>query len=175
MKISINNLVFKPLGIDSIPALLELQEDAFAHAGDSTDFLRRNTVETLEPCFGGDSLVLGAFDGELLVAFGILYCAGNTKENLAHDLDEVTDVTENANVKLVIVRYEYRGNGLQKELIRRLCAHAEERGYKWLSSTVSPENPWSMKNLLANGFTEAKVLVKYGGLKRILFAKQINS
>ena len=173
MKINKNEFVYKPLGIDSIPALLELQEDAFAHAGDSTDFLRRNTYETLAPCFDGDSLVLGVYHGDLLVAFGILYCAGDTKENLAHDLDEVTDITENANVKLVIVRYEYRGNGLQKELIARLCTHAEERGYKWLSSTVSPENPWSMNNLLANGFTEAKVLVKYGGLKRILYAKRV--
>ena len=174
MKINVNNLTYKTLSEGSIPALLELQEDAFAHAGDSTDFLRRNTPETLLPCFGGDSLVLGVYDGELLVAFGILYCAGDTKENLALDLDEVSDVTENANVKLVIVRYEYRGNGLQKELIARLCAHAEQRGYKWLSSTVSPENPWSMNNLIANGFTEAKVLVKYGGLKRILYAKKIN-
>ncbi len=173
MKIDIQNLTYKPLSAESIPALLELQEDAFAHAGDSTDFLRRNTTETLLPCFSGDSLVLGAFDGDTLVAFGILYCAGDTKENLAHDLDEVADVTENANVKLVIVKYEYRGNGLQKELIARLCNHAEEKGYKWLSSTVSPENPWSMNNLVANGFTAAKVLVKYGGLKRILYAKQI--
>ena len=77
-------------------------------------------------------------------------------------------------MKLVIVRYEYRGNGLQKELIARLGEHARERGYKWLSSTVSPENPWSMNNLIANGYTEAKVLVKYGGLKRILFAKKID-
>lgn len=174
MKIDKNEFVYKPLGIESIPALLDLQEDAFAHAGDSTDFLRRNTYETLAPCFDGDSLVLGVFHGELLVAFGILYCAGDTKENLAHDLDEVEDVTENANVKLVIVRYEYRGNGLQKELIARLGEHARERGYKWLSSTVSPENPWSMNNLIANGYTEAKVLVKYGGLKRILFAKKID-
>lgn len=174
MKIDKNEFVYKPLGIESIPALLDLQEDAFAHAGDSTDFLRRNTYETLAPCFDGDSLVLAAFHGELLVAFGILYCAGDTKENLAHDLDEVEDVTENANVKLVIVRYEYRGNGLQKELIARLGEHARERGYKWLSSTVSPENPWSMNNLVANGYTEAKVLVKYGGLKRILFAKKID-
>lgn len=174
MKIDKNEFVYKPLGIESIPALLDLQEDAFAHAGDSTDFLRRNTYETLAPCFDGDSLVLGVFHGELLVAFGILYCAGDTKENLAHDLDEVEDVTENANVKLVIVRYEYRGNGLQKELIARLGEHARERGYKWLSSTVSPENPWSMNNLIANGYTEVKVLVKYGGLKRILFAKKID-
>ena len=174
MIINKNELVYKSLGIESIPALLELQEDAFAHAGDSTDFLRRNTYETLAPCFEGDSLVLGVFHGELLVAFGILYCAGDTKENLAHDLDEVEDITENANVKLVIVRYEYRGYGLQKELIKRLGEHARECGYKWLSSTVSPENPWSMNNLLANGYFEAKILLKYGGLKRILFAKRID-
>ena len=96
-----------------------------------------------------------------------------TKENLAYDIEEVKDVKENANVKLTIVRPDYRGNGLQRVLINKLVEHAKEHGFKWTSSTASPVNTWSCNNLRACGFKEVKVLEKYGGLKRILFAKQI--
>ena len=173
MKINLNNVYYKPLQKDSISTLLEMQEEAFDHANGNSDFLRRNTYETLEVCFYHPSLVLGAFYEEKMIAFGILYVAGNTKENLALDLDECEDVTKNANVKLTIVRPDFRGNGLQAELITKLEEHAKKEGFTWLTSTVSPANPWSMHNLLKCGFTQSKVLEKYGGLKRMLFSKKI--
>ena len=143
------------------------------YAKGDTDFLRRNTVETFTPCFADPSVVLGVFDGERMIAFGILYVAGDTKENLARDLDEVENILENANVKLVIVRPDYRGNGLQYLLIQRLEEYARESGFKWLSTTVSPTNPWSLDNCKKCGFTQRKILQKYGGLTRILLAKEI--
>lgn len=173
MKININDVVFKPLTPDSIPELLEIQEEAFIYANGNTEFLRRNTPETLGVCFPSPSLVLGAYYEGRMIAFGILHAAGETKENLAHDLDEVEDIRENANVKLVIVRPDYRGNRLQKILIDKLEEHAIGEGFKWLSSTVSPINEWSLNNLTACGFRAAKVLEKYGGMKRILFVKRI--
>ena len=173
MKIDLSKVSYKQLTLDYIPKMLEIQEETFAAAVGSSDFLRRNTVETFSVCFPAPSLVLGAYYEGEMIAFGILHAAGTTAENLAKDLDEVEDITENANVKLTIVRPPYRGNGLQRELITRLGEHAKECGFKWLSSTVSPENPWSKNNLEACGFTLAKVLKKYGGLERYLFVKRI--
>ncbi len=173
MKIDLSSVSFKALTPDFIPELLEIQEETFAAAVGSTDFLRRNTAETFGVCFPAPSLVLGAYYEGKMIAFGILHAAGTTSENLAKDLDEVEDITENANVKLTIVRPVYRGNGLQRALITRLEEHARSCGFKWLSSTVSPENPWSRNNLAACGFTVAKVLKKYGGLERYLFVKKI--
>ncbi|MBQ8413842.1 MAG: GNAT family N-acetyltransferase [Clostridia bacterium] len=173
MKIDVTNISYKQLTPDYIPELLEIQEETFAHATGSSDFLRRNTTETLSVCFPAPSLVLGAYYEGRMIAFGILHAAGTTSENLAKDIDEVEDVTENANVKLIIVRPDYRGNGLQRALIIKLGEHAKECGFKWLSSTVSPENPWSKNNLEACGFTLNKVLKKYGGLERYLFVKKI--
>ena len=173
MKINLSDVTYKPLSIDSIPLLLEIQEETFEYAKGETDFLRRNTEQTFSVCFPAPSLVLGAYyDGEI-IAFGILHAAGETNENLAHDLDEVEDITENANVKLTIVRPAYRGNWLQRALITKLEEHAKAAGFKWLSSTVSPANPWSKNNLEACGFTTAKILQKYGGKQRILLCKKI--
>ena len=173
MKIDLTKLEYKNLTIDSIPDLLDIQEEAFIHANGNTEFLRKNTVETFSLCFEEPSLVLGLYYEGVMIAFGILHVAKETKENLAYDIEEVKDVKENANVKLTIVRPDYRGNGLQRVLINKLVEHAKEHGFKWTSSTASPVNTWSCNNLRACGFKEVKVLEKYGGLKRILFAKQI--
>ena len=177
MKIEQTKITYKPLGIESIPQLLEIQEETFELAAKNNvdpDFLRRNTYETLAVCFEEPSLVLGAYYENELIAFGILYVAGKTEENLAKDIDGVCDVTTNANVKLTIVRPQYRGNSLQYNLISKLEEYAREKGFIWLSSTVSPANPWSYANLERCGFTVHKILKKYGGMQRILFVKKIN-
>ncbi len=173
MKIDVNTLEYKRLTIDSIPLILEVQEEAFAYANGNTDFLRRNTYETLAPCFDGDSIVLGAFSGETLVAFGILFVAGSGGENLAKDVERIDDILTSANVKLVIVRPDYRGNGLQRELVKKLEDSAKDMGYAWLCATVAPTNNWSYDNFIKSGFELDKILVKYGGLTRALLVKKI--
>ena len=173
MKIDASLFRIERLDIGSIPLLLEIQEEAFEHAGGNTDFLRRNTVETFTPCFDEPSVVLGVFHGDRPVAFGILYCAGETEENLAKDIDEVENLNDNANLKLTIVRPDYRGNGLQRRLILELEKYAQESGFSYLSTTVSPANPWSLNNCKECGYKEVKILQKYGGLTRVLLAKKI--
>ena len=174
MKIDISKVTYEKIGINVIPILLAIQEETFEHAKDvNPDFLRRNTYDTLAVCFEEPSLVLGAYYENELIAFGILYSAGKTEENLAKDIDFVSDVTENANVKLTIVRPNFRGNGLQASIITKLEEHARSCGFKYLSSTVSPFNPWSQANLKKCGFEVHKILKKYGGLERILFVKEI--
>ena len=173
MKIDTSLLSFRLLGEDSIPLLLDIQEEAFEAAKGDTDFLRRNTAETLAPCFLGNSRVLGAFWGGECVGFGILHAAGDGKENLAHDADCVEDILTSANVKLIIVRPLYRGNGIQRLLITRLEGYAKEMGYAWLCATVAPTNRYSLDNFLKTDFTEHKILKKYGGLTRALLVKKI--
>ena len=173
MKINISDVTFRPLDVSFIPALLEIQEETFAHAAGQKDFLRRNTEETFAVCFPEPSLVIVAYRGEEMIAFGILHAAGETKENLAHDIEAVADIRENANVKLTIVRPQYRGNGLQAALIRKMEEHARAKGFRYLSSTVSPTNPWSSANLEKCGFYPYKTLKKYGGMERILYFKEL--
>jgi ribosomal protein S18 acetylase RimI-like enzyme len=173
IKIDLKDVAFRPLDISYIPALLEIQEETFLYAAGQKDFLRRNTEETFAVCFPAPSLVLGAYLGGEMIAFGILHAAGETKENLAHDIEDVADIRENANVKLTIVRPGYRGNGLQAALITKMEEHARREGFRYLSSTVSPTNPWSSANLEKCGFRPYKTLKKYGGMERILYFKEL--
>lgn len=173
MKIDITRLQFKKLDATAIPALLEIQEETFAYANGNTDFLRRNTAETLAVCFTEPSAVLGVFYEDSLIAFGILHVAGTTKENLAYDVEEIKNVTDSANVKLIIVRPQFRGNGIQRMLIDRLQNIAKETGHAWICATVAPDNVWSLNNFLKCGLREIKILEKYGGMKRTLLCKKI--
>lgn len=166
-------ITLKKLEKDSIPLLLEIQEEAF-RVLDDPDLLRRNTYETFEVCFKEKSLVLAVYVGGEIAGFGILYAAGKDKENLAYSLDGCDDVENYANVKLTIVRPAFRGLGLQRLLIDKLCEHAAAEGFLGALSTVSPKNNFSSNNLSKCGFEAVKTLVKYGGMSRILFYKKLN-
>ena len=68
-------ITFRVLEKDSVPLLLDLQEEAFAVL-DDPDLLRRNTAETFGVCFNEKSLVLAVYRGKEIAGFGILYAAG---------------------------------------------------------------------------------------------------
>ena len=157
-------ITFRVLEKDSVPLLLDLQEEAFAVL-DDPDLLRRNTAETFRVCFNEKSLVLAVYRGKEIAGFGILYAAGKDGENLAYSLESCDDVENYVNVKLTIVRPAFRGQGLQRLLIDKL---------KGAFATVSPKNNYSSSNLTKCGFEAVRTLVKYGGMKRILFYKKLN-
>ena len=173
MKINVEKVIFKQLQKEDIPTLLDIQEETFAYAKGDTDFLRRNTAKTFAVCFEPPSVTIGAFLDGVMIAFGMLHAAGNNKENLAYDVEQIENPLDNANVKLTIVRPDYRGNGLQAMLIDKLTEHAKANGFTWSCSTASPNNIWSMNNLQKCGFTQVKLLQKYGGMQRALLCKKL--
>lgn len=167
------DITFRVLEKDSVPLLLDLQEEAFAVL-DDPDLLRRNTAETFGVCFNEKSLVLAVYRGKEIAGFGILYAAGKDGENLAYSLESCDDVENYVNVKLTIVRPAFRGQGLQRLLIDKLVGYAQKEGFKGAFATVSPKNNYSSSNLTKCGFEAVRTLVKYGGMKRILFYKKLN-
>lgn len=167
-----DKFLIKKLDSTYISAMLDLQDEVIGKL-DNTDILRKNTIDTLSPCFDPPSLVLGAFCDDLFVAFGILYCAGDDHENLAYSLDAHDDLYTYANIKVVIVKDGYRGHGLQKTFIRDFEKYAKTIGVNTLLSTVSPDNMYSCRNLEQCGYISVKRLKKYGGKDRLLYMKNL--
>lgn len=167
-----SDLSIKCLDFTYLNKMLELQEDVIAGL-DNPDILRRNTEETLIPCFKKPSLVLGAFYDDKLIAFGILYVAGEDRENLAFSLDNYDDPYTYANIKVVMVKKDFRGNGLQRKFIRIFEEYSRGIGIKTLLSTVSPDNHYSCNNLELCGYTVIKRLKKYGGKDRYIYIKTL--
>ena len=66
---------------------------------------------------------------------------------------------------------QYRGRGLQRSMIE--FAERSERltGYRYLMATVSPDNPYSLRNLRQLDYDIVCRCEKYGGKERYVVAK----
>ena len=90
MKIAKEELEFLVLGRESIPAMLGMQEEAFA-CMENTDVLRRNTADSLSCCFSPPSVSVGVFHRGEMIAFGILYAPGKDAWLEASSCSNFTD------------------------------------------------------------------------------------
>lgn len=77
------------------------------------------------------------FDSEIPVGFGG-YCPSDKWDNTIYLCR--SGILE-----------EYRGNGLQKKLIKRRLKHAKRKGFEW-AYTDTTENPASANSLISCGF-----------------------
>lgn len=160
-----------PCGPEALGALLALQEAAFAGMEDPS-LLRRNTPEMLASCLRPPHVTLGAWRGEALAGFAVLYRPG-AEEDLSRSLSVPPPAgTRAANYKLCIVRPDARGHGLQCRLGLALEKCAQRAGIGLLCATVSPRNRHSADNLRRMGYVYDRTLTKYG-LERELYKKYL--
>lgn len=152
-----------------LQVIIDLNEAIYAALPDKS-VLRHNSPEMIASCLEEPNVTLGVWDGELLVAIGMLYVPQCIEEDHFHDLDLQGDY-KSANQKLFLVRDRYRGLGLQRRLIREVEKTAVARGYNLLCTTVAPNNDFSINNFLKEGYVYAKTEMKYGGLVRNLYYK----
>lgn len=112
--------------------------------------------------------VLGALDkdGELL---GVAVLVSNRKSprNLAHDFQKSPESV--LTFDAVFVSPRSRGLGLQRKFVDMAKDHAVKSGVRYILTTVSPSNRFSLDNFEAGGFETVSEYQKYGGkLRRLL-------
>lgn len=157
--------------LSDFQSVVDLNETIYAALPDQS-VLRHNSPEMIASCLEEPNVTLGIWDGELLVAIGMLYVPQCLEEDHFHDLEREGNY-KSANQKLFLVREGYRGLGLQRQLIREVEKIAMSRGYNLLCTTVAPNNTFSINNFLAEGYMYAKTEQKYGGLVRNLYYKKL--
>lgn len=116
-------------------------------------------------------LCVGAWDGGRLAAYFILRYCGQTEDNYAacFGLPRV-EWDAWANADSAVVHPDYRGNGLQREMLQAALPLLRP-GIVGLGATVSPANPYSLNNALASGFEIVCRREMYGGHDRYLLKK----
>ena len=152
-----------------LQVIIDLNEAIYA-ALPNKSVLRHNSPEMIASCLEEPNVTLGVWDGDLLVAIGMLYVPQCIEEDHFHDLGLQGDY-KSANQKWFVVRDLYRGMWLQRTLIREVEKTAIARGYNLLCTTVAPNNDFSINNFLKEGYVYAKTEMKYGGLVRNLYYK----
>ncbi len=167
------DFTFRRCGAEQLDTICDIQEETLSLLEDDR-LLRRNSREALASCLEHPHVTIGVFSGEEMAAFGILYRAGNSEDNLGCLLGLSGDALERtAAVKLTIVRPAYRGYGLQRRLIELLEHEAGQLGIERLCATASPANIHSLRNFTAAGYDRCGRVTVYGGLERELFYKKL--
>ena len=121
-----------------------------------------------------DGFTLIAERSGVLAGFLIVHLPGLGEENLGREIGmEEEDLMRCAHIESEAVLPEYRGRGIQRLLLREAEKALLCRGYFFTMMTVSPENPYSLRNALALGYQIMLTKEKYGGLMRHILLKKL--
>lgn len=151
-----------------LDAVLRLNQDVYNSLEDKT-LLRLNSRGMIASCLAEPNVTIGAWDGDRLAAIGILFVPQTDDEDLSHYVP--TPALPAANQKLYLVDAAYRGQGLQRMIIRLIEDVARQRGFAMLCTTIAPHNKFSVNNFIAEQYVYATTVVKYGGLERSIYFK----
>lgn len=129
--------------------------------------VKPESLDFLASLLHGRGRVQGAWDGDALVAYGVLQ----------HDVLPADDPRAHLGLKPhqpvfklagAAVASQWRGHGLQRVLIDQRLAWATGHA---VFATAAPGNPASWRSLLACGLSVRALEVRYGGLPRYLMAR----
>jgi ribosomal protein S18 acetylase RimI-like enzyme len=122
---------------------------------------------------GGFAVVACVSDGRIVGSFIMRY-PHLSNDNLGRDIDfPESELDRVVHMESAVVLPEYRGNGLQLEMLQYAETLIDMDQYKYLLATVSPKNPASYKTFIKNGYRLIKAKRKYGGLMRGIYLKTI--
>jgi ribosomal protein S18 acetylase RimI-like enzyme len=154
-----------------LPRVMALQE-LVAKRLDSEDLFATLSYELMELHIGAKGFMIGTFVKGELIAFRNVYFPGVEKHewHLGYDIDleSPADLRRVANLQLICVHPDYRGNSLGRRMNLNAIRRIRADQYVHLCATVSPFNNWNIKVLLDCGFSIRKLKFKYGGKLRYI-------
>lgn len=110
-----------------------------------------------------------AMDAERMAAAFDILIPGLELFNYGYDLGlEEEELLRVINMDTAAVHPDYRGMGLQKQLMQEAEKEIRKRGRRILMCTVHPQNCFSLNNVLKQGYRIEKKLPKYGSVRYIL-------
>jgi len=113
--------------------------------------------------------IIGVFNqSQELIAYRYVGFPGYDNKNLGNDIKlPQKELNKVAHLETTVVHPDYRGNGLQSLTLQEMIPVIQELGYKHLLCTVSPQNYFSLLNIMKNGLKIKAQKVEqmdYGGL-----------
>ncbi len=162
-------LTIRKGGRGDLPAYLSLLQDVRASM-DHPEWFYLDPPEEVRAMLEAGAMELWvALDGERLAAGFDLIRPGLESYNYGYDLDFTEEeLLRVVNMDTAAVHPDYRGHGLQSALIRQAEAKLRQEGNWILLCTVHPDNQFSLRNVLGQGYTIEKKLEKYGSVRYIL-------
>lgn len=117
----------------------------------------------------GKMLLWVAMNGRHLAGALSIVIPGEESDNYGYDLGFSREERSRVvNMDTAAVSPAYRGQGLQGRLLEEAESWLRQEGQRILLCTVHPDNQFSLKNVLKQGYSIQKRLEKYGSVRYIL-------
>lgn len=108
--------------------------------------------------------VIGVFNraGEI-IAYRYIGFPGISSKNLGNDINMPRqELSKVVHLETTVVHPDYRGNSLQSMTLQQAIPMVKDLGYNHLLCTVSPQNVYSLFNIMKNGLRIKALKKKYG-------------
>lgn len=117
------------------------------------------------------AVIYGAYDNDKLIGTAQLYFS----DNFVKEIKDILNLNEKvAELGGAVVLKEYRNKGIIKNINQILIKEAKEKGYKYLTVTVHPENIPSNKAILNTGAQKVKT-INFGNYLRNIYLLEISN
>ncbi|MGE5381377.1 MAG: N-acetyltransferase family protein [Methylocystaceae bacterium] len=158
-----------------IDKIISLQDLVVTGINDRDSFypLDRDEVNGLLDQRG---ISLGAFNSENeLIGYAAACYPGKSAANLGLDSGiSAADLHRVAHLEVGIVHPDFRGQGWQSSLYQELIKLTlKQGGYRYILSTVAPDNYPALCNSLRLKLYISRILVKYGGKLRFILLRDL--
>lgn len=130
--------------------------------------VRPDTLATFNDHLGDNGCILGAFQGQQLLAYGMLSFQSELCQQLAEQLTPPSTLETLAVLDGAACHPTWRGKHLHQQLVQQRLKWAQQLGYQSIIATVSPHNLPSLRNLMRAGFCVQRAIQAYQGLERLL-------
>lgn len=149
-------------------------QNLIAQSLQSQEIFRLHDEDYFRSLLESKRSVIGVIADEELIAYSLIYIPGEGKENLGRDVGlPEKELKLVAHLQAAAVHPAYRGKGLQRRMGAAHLKVIEEMGFEHVLCTVSPKNPISLRNVLANGFMIRGLKPKFEGAWRYIMYKNI--
>lgn len=149
------------LGKENIPGVLKLQ-DIIMDNIPSLEIYKPDSREFIEQCLEDGGLLIGVIAEERLISYRFINFPRYEERNFGIDLNlPVKELIKVAHFESALVHPDYVGNGLQRETFRISEEIVYDMGYYHICTLISPNNFYSLNNVLKRGLTIRKIKKKY--------------
>lgn len=158
---------------EDLPAIMQLQSIVIEDLIDK-DRLEPLSEEEFLSILNGDNLMIGVFDGDVLIGFRAFMIPEKDDEGLGSDIGLTEkDYDQIVYSEISNVHPEYRGNGLQSFMGKQWIESLDKNQFRYILATVAPFNIASLKDKFALGMKIYRMKDKYGGKLRYVFCKDV--
>ncbi len=158
--------IMRLITIGELKAAVALQKYVYNQLPNKQVLYMDSYEEMLEDMKSG-AKVIGVYNKAVeLIAYRYIGFPGWSEKNLGNDINmSEKELTKVAHLETTVVHPEYRGNSLQSLTLQHAIPMVKELGYSHLLCTVSPQNVYSLFNIIKNGLRVKALKKKYGADK----------